>query len=343
MNSEIPNNTHNPILETQTPLSTNYSLADYNISLKQKFLTSNYLPLNQPASVLKKITLKGFGKFPPSNDEEVSVNYFCELEDGKSIDNTLILREPKKIILGKNQIIPGLELAIKSMLIGEKAKLIVFPEMGYLIHENSTKNKIDNFNITNFPTLQDSKNMEVKDLKNFSAIFYEIELVKFDKPRKNRENIDVDEKISEANDLKNLGNQLFRESRFREALIKYESALFYFFKIPTQDLLNKLNDLKQSIILNIINCHISLLEFSYALKRVSEAFEIKATPKCYFYRAVSYMNLGDFEQAIKDVEVLKDLMPNDNQVKNLEKDFYCLKDKIIKEKKVLFKKVFFES
>ncbi len=363
MNSEtssfINENLNNQLDKASIELKSS-TLKDQNLLSLQKFIynSSCFVKVTQDGLILKKTTLQGFGKSNPSNGEEVFVNYIADLEDGRLVDNTLIMREPKQILMGRNNCVPGLELGIKSMVIGEKAKIIVFPEYGYILHDELTnKNKseqnpnskpfINNIQSLkleqiNYPSIEDSKSLELKDLKKYLPIIYDIELVKIDKPRKNRENADVTEKMTEASDLKIEGNQLFREKRYREALLKYSSGLNYFYKIPTDDLrTNKLIDLKHTLILNIINSHNALFEYNYALKRLPEAFEIKDTPKCYFYRALASMNLAEFEQAHKDIEKLKSLMPNDKQILRLEDDFKNLREKTNTDKKSIFKKGIF--
>lgn len=337
-------------------------LKQKNIELYNKYqnTTWDYIKLLEDGFILKKIYLKGFGKSTPKDGQEVFVNYYAQiLEDGRSVDNTLILREPKQILLGKNNCLPGLEKAVKSMIIGEKAKILVFPKYGHLAHAK-IKNKIkenEGYDIASFDfdkdiidypsninNEEDFKKAEVKEIKSFMPILYDLELVKVDKPRKNKEFADVEEKMAEVSDLKNEGNQLFREKSFREALIKYNTALNYFFKIPTEDLKTlKILELKQTILLNIVNCHIALLEYNYALKNLPESFEIKESPKCYFYRAIASMNSGDFEQACLDIQKLKSLMPNDKQIKQLEEDFYKIKEKSLNEKKQIFKKGIFND
>lgn len=358
--STVDQNMNNNIEKSINECSSG-TLKENNLLSLRKYMSnsSGYLKVTEDGLILKKKTLKGFGKSNPSNGEEVFVNYFAELEDGRSVDNTLIMREPKHILMGRNNCLPGLELGLKSMVMGEKAKIIVFPEYSYILQEeisnrikteenpNDDKSFIENLQSLklenlNYPTIEDSKSLELKDLKKFLPIIFDVELVKIDKPRKNREYADVTEKITEASDLKTEGNQLFREKRFQEALVKYSSGLNFFFKIPTDDLkTNKLIDLKQTLILNIINCHIAISEFNYALKRLPEAFEIKETPKCYFYRALASMNLGEFDQASEDIEKLKSLMPNDKQVLGLEDDLRKMKEKANCEKKSIFKKGIF--
>ncbi len=337
----------------------NENLKEKNLNSMKRYLSTNsgFVKVTEDELILKKINFKGYGKCNPSDGEDTFVNYVAELEDGRSVDNSLILREPKKIMMGENHCVPGLEIGIKSMIMGEKAKIVVFPGYGYLLQEfKSKKNKDEdksefnyinhleklNFKEIDYPSIEEFNKMELKDQKKYLPIIYNIELVKIDKPRKNREDSDVTEKMTEASDLKIEGNQLFRENRYREALIKYSTGINYFFKIPTEDLKTiKLIDLKHTLILNIINCHLALNEYNYALKRINEAFEIKETPKCYFYRALSSMNLDDFEQAEKDLDKLKNLLPNDKQVLGLEGDLKRLKNKTINEKKNIFKKGLF--
>ena len=163
-------------------------------------------------------------------------------------------------------------------------------------------------------------------------IIYEIELVKFDKIRKNKSVLEPEERIEEAGNLKTEGNELFREKRYYEAIVKYNSGLNYINQLPTEFLNTKIVDLRLQFYLNITNCHICMQEFNYALKKVEEAFGLKNPPpvKCYYYRCIANMNLGEFELAGKDFKLLRTMLPNDNLVKQLEDDFVIIKEKSMK-------------
>jgi hypothetical protein len=55
------------------------------------------------------------------------------------------------------------------------------------------------------------------------------------------------------------------------------------------------------------------------------------------------MNLGDFEQSVKDIDKLKILLPGDKQIKKLEDDLNEIKKKQFQEKKSIFKKGFLSN
>lgn len=162
------------------------------------------------------------------------------------------------------------------MKVGEKAKVKIRSDYGY-------GNKDLTQNVAPKPIAE----MEENDAKKYSNLVYEIELVKYDKVRKSKTQMDFDERIAEAVDLKENGNELFKQKRFREAIIRYEDGFKFLTQIPTQQLTPKIVDLRLNLTLNITNCFLQLYEFHYALKKVNEAFDIRITPKCYYYRCVN--------------------------------------------------------
>ena len=66
--------------------------------------------------------------------------------------------------------------------------------------------------------------MEIEQAKKYQNLYYDIELVKFDKPRPRKTQINPQQRMEQADELKFEGNKLFKEKRFMEAIIKYEDA-----------------------------------------------------------------------------------------------------------------------
>jgi tetratricopeptide (TPR) repeat protein len=130
-----------------------------------------------------------------------------------------------------------------------------------------------------------------------------------------------------------------------EAIVRYADGLEYIQQIPTEFLTEKVIDLRIQLKLNITNCHISLREYNYALKKVDEIFPMKTPPptKCYYFRCIALMNLGEFDKAEDDLQILVNLLPSDNVVKKLKEDFVKLKDKTLKSIKEIFRKGIFSS
>lgn len=69
--------------------------------------------------------------------DTVVVNYTGKFENGEIFDSSLTEgREPIKVKLGQNQVIPGFEKAILDMGVGEKRTFEIEPEEGYGVHKS---------------------------------------------------------------------------------------------------------------------------------------------------------------------------------------------------------------
>lgn len=290
----------------------NYNLSQF-IDLAQGF-------------VKKKVLVEGFGRFYPVNGKEVTVNYVGELDDGRNVDNTFISKEPHQFVMGGNSVVYGLELGIKSMKIGEKALISVDPEYGHLPLENFKKNISDKkFMETSLEVKFDLKSLEVSEAKLYSRIIYEVDLLLIDNPRKVKSQLSTEEKISYANELKEEGIKAFKEKYYQEGSVYFNAGLDYLTQIPSIEM-NKVQDLKHSLILNICNCLIHMNQYGYALKKVEQAIQIKVNAKCYYYRALSRMYLAEFDAAENDITKLEDFMPGDPLVKDLKSKLLQTKD-----------------
>ena len=86
--------------------------------------------LTRDGGIIKLTLQEGTGEFP-QNGQEVTFNYEACLEDGKVFDRSADYGEPLKVTLGKNQVIPGMEIGVMSMKLGEKAKVTIQSKYGY--------------------------------------------------------------------------------------------------------------------------------------------------------------------------------------------------------------------
>jgi FKBP-type peptidyl-prolyl cis-trans isomerase SlyD len=64
------------------------------------------------------------------NDVVVSIDYVLQLDDGQEIDRSAA-GEPLAYLHGHNQIISGLENALRGMAIGDEKRVVVAPAEGY--------------------------------------------------------------------------------------------------------------------------------------------------------------------------------------------------------------------
>ena len=150
----------------------------------------NFKPLTKDGLIQKKLNTEGFGIYP-GNGMEVVLHLYGEAEDGRIVANTkLVHEEPRYMILGKLNEFPGLEIAVKSMKMGEKSTFMFSPEYTYFSLEkfkNCDKSIIENLKAEAFKTeilekksMEEIKKMEIADAKKYMKLYYNVELVKFE-------------------------------------------------------------------------------------------------------------------------------------------------------------------
>ncbi len=65
------------------------------------------------------------------NGDKVSVHYVGTLENGTKFDSSVDRGTPFEFTLGAGQVIPGWEIGVEGMKVGEKRKLTIPSELGY--------------------------------------------------------------------------------------------------------------------------------------------------------------------------------------------------------------------
>jgi hypothetical protein len=262
-----------------------YEISLINFKMNKNIeIQSGYIAITNDKLIQKKLITKGFGG-TPIEGKEVTINYISKLPNGKQIDNTYIGREPQSFILGNNSIIPGIEIALKTMQMKEISHFIIYPEYTYKALDLIKKGELRHEE----PCIIDEPEIINEDnAKYYEVLHVEIELIKHDNPRISKAKLPPDARIEEASKLKLEGNGLFKEKRYREAIVKYETGIDYLTQMPTDNLTSNVIDLRHQLYLNKANSHINLYEYIYALKQLEIAFSIKINSKCHYLRAVNY-------------------------------------------------------
>jgi peptidylprolyl isomerase len=85
-------------------------------------------PITTESGLQYEVIEAGEGPAPEPGDV-VSIHYTATLEDGTEIDNTYEGGQPTSFALGKGIVIPGWDEGIALMHEGEKAKLVIPPEL----------------------------------------------------------------------------------------------------------------------------------------------------------------------------------------------------------------------
>ncbi|MCP5002901.1 MAG: peptidylprolyl isomerase, partial [Planctomycetes bacterium] len=65
-----------------------------------------------------------------SNDKVVSIEYTLKLADN-TVQDSNVGKDPLRFVYGSNDVIPGLELALAGMRVGDSKHVVVKPEDGY--------------------------------------------------------------------------------------------------------------------------------------------------------------------------------------------------------------------
>lgn len=79
-----------------------------------------------------KITLLKAGKGKSlAKGDKVKVHYKGELVDGRPFDSSIERNQPFEFVMGMNQVIAGWDQALLSLKTGDKAKLVIPPDLGY--------------------------------------------------------------------------------------------------------------------------------------------------------------------------------------------------------------------
>jgi peptidylprolyl isomerase len=83
------------------------------------------------ASGLQYVIIREGDGPDPQAGELVAVHYRGTLEDGTEFDNSYTRGQPFTFALGRGMVIPGWDEGIALMRVGDKAKLIIPPDLGY--------------------------------------------------------------------------------------------------------------------------------------------------------------------------------------------------------------------
>lgn len=81
-----------------------------------------------------EVLKEGGGEVAANSGDVVKVHYTGTLLDGTKFDSSVDRGEPFEFTLGKGQVIPGWDLGVSGMKIGEKRKLTIPPDLAYGEH-----------------------------------------------------------------------------------------------------------------------------------------------------------------------------------------------------------------
>uniref|UniRef100_A0A3Q3A847 Peptidyl-prolyl cis-trans isomerase D n=1 Tax=Kryptolebias marmoratus TaxID=37003 RepID=A0A3Q3A847_KRYMA len=149
---------------------------------------------------------------------------------------------------------------------------------------------------------------------------------------------DVDKVLSVAEDVKNIGNVLFKNQDWKAAVNKYSKALRYLEMSGEQleeeeEAQKKLEPTALSCFLNTAACKLRMQLWQEALDSCNEALELNQTnTKALFRRAQAWQGLKDYDKAMVTIKVSLQAITNE-----MKKVHHKIQEEKEREKKIYAK------
>ncbi|XP_019175212.1 PREDICTED: peptidyl-prolyl cis-trans isomerase FKBP65-like isoform X2 [Ipomoea nil] len=256
--------------------------------------------------VLKKTIKEGEGYQLPNDCAVVKVKLMGKLQDGTVFVKKGYDEEPFEFTIDEEQVIDGLDKAIKTMKKGEIAVVTIQPEYAFGSSESP---------------------QELAVVPGNSTVYYEVEMVSFIKDKETWE-MNTQEKIEAAQAKKEQGNVFFKAGKYEKASKRYEKAVNFieYDSSFSDEEKQAVTVLKVSCNLNNAACKLKLKDYKEAVKLCTKVLEIDSrSVKALYRRAQAYIQLADLDLAELDIKKALEIDPDNRAVKV---EYRMLKEKI---------------
>lgn len=236
--------------------------------------------------LLKKILEEGSGDIP-KNGDEIEAHYTGTLEDGSVFDSSRDRGKTFKFVLGNGSVIKGWEKGFATMRKGEKAILRCRSDYAY------------------------GKRAQGK-IPADATLNFDVELLNFGPKKKEKWELSDAERLADATKLKDSGNKLFQEKKFKEALSAYQEGV----ELVDGSSNAELEAVYVALKLNCAQACISAADYASAVVHANEA--IKKDPnnvKALYRRGLARNHLGLSEEALEDLNLALEKDPENKAVK----------------------------
>ncbi|TQD87877.1 hypothetical protein C1H46_026580 [Malus baccata] len=258
--------------------------------------------------VIKKILKEGEGYERPNEGAVVKLKLTGKLQDGKEFLKKGHVEEDDlfEFKTDEDQVIDGLDRAVRTMKKGEVALLTIAPEYA-------------------FGSVEFQQELAV--VPPNSTVNYEVELVSFEKDKESWD-MNTEEKIEAAGKKKEEGNALFKAGKYARASKRYEKAVKYIDYDTSfgEEEKKQAKVLKVACNLNDAACKLKLKDYKQAEKLCTKVLELEGrNVKALYRRAQAYIQLADLDLAELDIKKALEIDPNNRDVKL---EYKTLKEKM---------------
>ncbi|PON33449.1 Peptidyl-prolyl cis-trans isomerase, FKBP-type [Parasponia andersonii] len=261
--------------------------------------------VSKDKKVLKKTLKEGEGYERPNDGAVVQVKLTGKLHDGTIFAKKGHDEGPYEFKIDEEQVIDGLDRAVKNMKKGEVALVTIHPEYGFGSSESP---------------------QDLVVVPANSTIYYEVELLSFVKEKESWD-MNTQEKIEAARKKKEEGNALFKAGKYERASRRYEKAVKFIEYDSSfgDEEKQQAKVLKITCNLNSAACKLKLKDYKQAEKLCTKVLELdNRNVKALYRRAQAYIQLVDLDLAEMDIKKALEIDPNNRDVK--------LEYKVLKEK-----------
>jgi len=273
-----------------------------------------------PPGMTKRIIQEGDGEDKPVDGCEVTVHYTGTLEDGKEFDSSHSRGSPFNFTVGTGSVIPGWDIALKTMKRNEISEFSLPPELAY--GERGSPPTIPPNSRLNFIIeLMDW----VSDGSDGQKPIYQMTL---------------EERLSKCQETKSSGGNHFKDGKYDLAIRKYRDVMklaevsefrddgkvveldsVQNSSMPEESEKEKAQreELKQMLLVSYLNlamCYLKVKKLEEAKINCDQALKIDPNNvKAHFRKGLAYMPTKDYEEAKKLFEKVLELDPNNSQAK----------------------------
>jgi peptidylprolyl isomerase len=257
------------------------------------------IEITQDGGLLKQVLQEGSGDFP-GKGSEVTVHYRGTLLDGTVFDSSVQRSEPFKFTLGEGQVIKGWDLGVATMCQGERSILTCKSEYAYGARGSP-------------PTIPPNATLK-----------FEVELLSFKAKQLEKWELEPQERLAKAQELKERGNDLVRQGQYQLALTEfYLEGISYIDDEPVdaEEVDQSVVDLrttKVALYSNAAMCELKVEDWSSCIQHCQKALEIQpANVKVLYRKATAEFSYGMLEQASSSCQAALAVEGENKEVKGL--------------------------